>query len=74
MNSVLKYEVFKSSWESWDKLFAKASEFATRIGRENLENISVSCCGSDQGVVTVWYWEENGPGQMFEINQVNFGE
>ncbi len=74
MNSSLKYKVFKSSWDSWDKLFQQASEFATTIGRENLVNISHSCDGSNEGTVAVWYWEDNISGQMFEINQVNFGE
>jgi hypothetical protein len=73
MNSRLKYQVFRSGFESWDSLFIKASEFANSIGRENVLNISHSCHNND-GVVTVWYWEEEISGQMFELNRVNFGE
>lgn len=74
MNSKLQYKTFKSSWDSWDNLFKQASEFADRIGRENVLNISQSCNGNNEGVVTVWYWQDEMMGQMFEINQVNFGE
>ncbi len=73
MNSHLKFEVFRSSWTSWDSLFQEACDFADSIGRENVLNISHSC-HNNEGVVTVWYWAEEGYGQMFEINQVNFGE
>lgn len=73
MNSKLQYKVFRSGYESWDSLFNKACEFANSIGRENVLNISHSCHNND-GVVTVWYWQEQNIGQMFEINQVNFGE
>ena len=49
------FEVFKSSFKSWESLFAEAAAFAERVGRENLIGISHS---EDQskGVVTVWYW------------------
>lgn len=57
MNSSLKYKVFKSSWDSWDKWFQKASDFANSIGKENLVNISHSCDSSNEGIVTVWYWQ-----------------
>jgi hypothetical protein len=55
-------------------LFQQASDFANSIGRENVLNISHSCDGHNRGVVTVWYWQEENTGQMFEINQVNFGD
>lgn len=73
MDSKLKFKVFQSGYESWDSLFSQACEFANNVGRENVLNISHSCHNSD-GVVTVWYWEDENSGQMFEINQVNFGE
>ena len=49
------FEVFKSSFKSWESLFAEAATFAEGVGRENLIDISHS---EDQGkgVVTVWYW------------------
>jgi len=49
------FEVFKSSFKSWEALFAEAATFAEGIGRERLIGISHS---EDQskGVVTVWYW------------------
>lgn len=73
MNPKLQYKVFKSGYSSWDTLFNQACEFANSIGRENVLNISHSCHNND-GVVTVWYWVDTNAGQMFEINQVNFGE
>jgi len=74
MNSSLKFKVFESSWDSWNKIFQDAADFADSVGKENVLNISHSCDGHNKGVVTVWYWEQSNPGQMFEINQVNFGE
>lgn len=73
MNSELKFKVFQSGYESWDSLFNQASEFANSIGRENVLNISHSCRNND-GVVTVWYWEDSLSGQMFEIDHINFGD
>lgn len=73
MNSKLRYKYFKSSWDSWDSLFQQACEFANHIGQENVQNISHSC-HNNEAVITVWYWQQENSGQMFEINQVNFGE
>jgi hypothetical protein len=56
---VVQYEVFRSSFETWDSLFAKAAERATKIGRERLIGISHSEDKED-GVVAVWYWGEPG--------------
>ena len=56
---IVKYEVFRSGFESWDTLFTKASELATQIGRERLIGISHSE-DKNEGVVTVWYWGEPG--------------
>jgi hypothetical protein len=44
---------------SWDSLFAKAAEFATRIGPDRVINISHSEDMS-VGVVAVWYRAEAG--------------
>lgn len=73
MNSELKFETFSSSFDSWDSLFQKACDFANLIGRENVLNISHSCDANNNGVVTVWYWQEAKTEQSFEINKVNFG-
>jgi hypothetical protein len=53
-----KFEVFRSSFSSWEALFAEASEFASRLGPERLISISHS---EDQntGVVVVWYWSQD---------------
>jgi hypothetical protein len=55
MTLVVKYEYFHGELRTWDAVFAKAAEFAARIGRERLINISHS-----HTVVTVWYWGEPG--------------
>ena len=74
MNSRLKFQVFESSWDSWNKIFQNAANFADSIGRENVLSISHSCDGHNKGVVTVWYWEQSDSGRMFEIDRVNFDE
>ncbi|MEZ5426134.1 MAG: hypothetical protein R2747_07715 [Pyrinomonadaceae bacterium] len=51
----VRFELFRGSWTSWEALFQEAAEFATRLGRDRVINISHSCDGND-GVVTVWYW------------------
>ena len=51
----MRFEIFRSSVESWDNLFAKASEFATEIGEQRVINISHSW-HHNHGIVTVWYW------------------
>lgn len=50
----VEYQVYRSSWDSWEKLFSDAAEFASWIGPEGLVAISHSADESD-GVVTVWY-------------------
>ena len=49
------FRAFKSSFKSWETLFAEAAAFAEEVGPEDLISISHS---EDQskGVVTVWYW------------------
>jgi hypothetical protein len=53
----VRFEVFRSSFQSWESLFSEAAAFAESVGRENLIGISHS---EDQnnGVVTVWYWSD----------------
>ena len=54
----VRFQTFISSWSSWDELFAQAATFATEVGPHRLINISHSC-DQKQGVVTVWYWDED---------------
>jgi hypothetical protein len=58
-------ERFTADFESWDKLLARVAEFATRVGRENLINISTSEFGqyASSATVIVWYWT-TGPGAV----------
>ena len=51
----VKFKIFRGTFASWSALFSEAAHFASRIGEEDLINISHSCSHSD-GVVTVWYW------------------
>lgn len=55
----VRFEVFRSSFQSWDRLFEDAAHFASALGRDRLIAISHS---ADQkiGVVTVWYWAKEG--------------
>ena len=62
----VRFQTFSSGWSSWDSLFGEAAAFATTIGPHRLINISHSC-DKNQGVVTVWYWDEDeeaAPGEM----------
>jgi len=51
----IKFETFRSSWSSWEKLLANAAEFANSLAPDRLINISHSA-DSGEGVVVVWYW------------------
>ncbi len=53
----VKFQVFRGIFSSWETLFKQAAEFATKIGKDKLINISHSE-DQVQGVVTVWYWAE----------------
>ncbi len=50
----VKFEDFRGTFTSREKLFEKAAEFASRLGRERLINISHSR-DDNEGVVTVCY-------------------
>jgi hypothetical protein len=53
----VQFEIFRSSFQSWESLFSEAAAFAGTVGREHLIGFSHS---EDQnnGVVTVWYWSD----------------
>lgn len=63
----VRFKVFESTSSSWEELFQEAADFASTIGSEKLVSISHSSgtkarmfsTGTDNGVVTVWYWDEN---------------
>ena len=55
----VRYEVFRGTFASWDKLFEDAAAFASRVGPERLITISHSE-DTDDGVVCVWYWSNSG--------------
>jgi hypothetical protein len=54
MQNEVKFEVFKSSLKSWDKLCAEAAAFATATGADRIINISMSEDNA-KGVIVVWY-------------------
>jgi len=51
----IKFEVFRSSFSSWDALLTKAADFANSLAPDRFINISHSADSGD-GVVVVWYW------------------
>jgi hypothetical protein len=51
------FEVFKSSFRSWESLFAEAATLAESVGPGRLIGISHSE-DQNKGVVTVWYWSD----------------
>ena len=53
----VRFQIFRGTMATWDQLFAKAAEFATKVGQERLITISHSEDQQD-GVVAVWYWAD----------------
>jgi hypothetical protein len=56
-------KVFQSGKLSWEELCDQAATFASKVGRENLINMSVAATGGGamtglgaHGVIVVWYW------------------
>ena len=54
----VRFEVFRSSFESWRSLFNQAAAFATNVSPERLITISHSA-DRTEGVITVWYWSDD---------------
>ena len=48
---IVRYEIFRGRFASWDTVFAEAAEFANRVGPERIISIS----HSHDGIVAVWY-------------------
>ena len=53
MKSV-KFEMFRGVLASYETLFRKAAEFASKLPADKLVSISHSSNGAE-GIVTVWY-------------------
>jgi hypothetical protein len=51
------FKVFKSMFRTWESLFAKAATFASQLPPNRIISISHAVDRSDEGTVTVWYWE-----------------
>jgi hypothetical protein len=56
----VQFKVFRSSFSSWDSLFQEAADFASTLPTDRLISISHSE-DQNEGVVSVWYWEEVVP-------------
>ena len=54
---VVRFEMFRGTWSTWESLFAEAADFATGLGPERVISISHSEDQND-GAVTVWYWDD----------------
>ena len=54
-NLIVRFELFRGTFTTWESLFAKAAAFASKVGAERLIGIFHSNDHSD-GVITVWYW------------------
>jgi hypothetical protein len=52
----VKFQIFRSSFKSWEDLCAEAAAFASDKGRDRVIGLSVSEDHND-GVVIVWYWD-----------------
>ena len=53
--------IIRSSTRSWKNMCEEAAAFATKVGRENLINVSVSASGDNlgaEGTIFVWYWDD----------------
>jgi hypothetical protein len=59
----VKFKFFKSSFSSWETMFQEAADFASRLPKDRLINISHSA-DRNVGVVTVWYWGEGEPAAL----------
>ena len=56
----VRFEVFRGTFASWQTLFSDAAAFASQLGRDRVISISHSE-DQNEGVVTVWYWADEGP-------------
>lgn len=67
---VVKCVFFRSMTRSWAELLGETAEFASRVPREDLIDISHSE-NHKNGVVAVWFWgEETGGEHMYGSQKV----
>jgi hypothetical protein len=52
----VQFQIFKSSFRSWEALCGEAAQFASEKGKDRVINLAVSEDHND-GVIIVWYWE-----------------
>jgi len=50
------YKVFKSSFDSWEKMAHQVTEFLTTLGPGKVIGVSHSQ-ENQHGVMIVWYWD-----------------
>jgi len=54
---IVKFELFKGTFTTWNTISTKAAAFASGVGRDRLINIAHSE-DSGKAVIAVWYWAE----------------
>jgi hypothetical protein len=54
---IVKYELFRGTFTTWNTMLTKAASFASRVGHERLINITHSA-ETGAAIVTVWYWAD----------------
>jgi hypothetical protein len=57
----VKFQFWDSTLDSWKTMFQNAADFASRLPKDRLINISHSS-DRNRGVVTVWYWADDETG------------
>lgn len=66
------FRTFRGLLASWESLFTQAAAFATTLGPDRLISISHSADHND-GVVTVWFWEDSDPSRDGELSILDPG-
>ena len=51
-----RYRIFKSHYETWDKMAQQVADFLTSLGPGRVIGVSHSQ-ESQLGVIIIWYWE-----------------
>ena len=57
MEHQVRFQLFKSTFSSWETLLAEAAAFASQLEPGQLISVSHSA-DQGKGVVVVWYWAE----------------
>ncbi|MFC1726536.1 hypothetical protein ACFL4T_13015 [candidate division KSB1 bacterium] len=56
---IVKFKEFRGLFDTWDNLYKDAADYASKIGKDKLINISQAVHAMP--VVTVWYWGVDEP-------------